>query len=81
MKRAQTNTKPPPRRLEHAVGGAHNLPSAVDSLEAVLDWGGAGGAEGHTQLMIVPGYRFAFCDQLFTNTHQPRCGPFPYPKP
>ena len=60
------------RRLERAVGGAHNLPSAVDSLQAVLDWGGAGGAEGHTQLMIVPGYKFAFCDQLFTNTHQPK---------
>jgi S-adenosylmethionine:tRNA-ribosyltransferase-isomerase (queuine synthetase) len=27
---------------------------------------------GQTQLLIVPGYKFALCDFLFTNTHQPR---------
>jgi S-adenosylmethionine:tRNA-ribosyltransferase-isomerase (queuine synthetase) len=27
---------------------------------------------GETQLMILPGYRFALCDALITNFHQPR---------
>ena len=31
---------------------------------------GLGGVSGETQLMIMPGYRFALCDGLITNFHQ-----------
>lgn len=64
-----------PYRLRASLGGVAGLPSAKEALEAVLAWARAregGGAVGYTSLMIVPGYQFALCDLLFTNTHQPR---------
>lgn len=33
---------------------------------------GLEGVGGETQLMVAPGYRFALCDGLVTNFHQPR---------
>mmetsp|Transcript_50037 Transcript_50037/g.73491 ORF Transcript_50037/g.73491 Transcript_50037/m.73491 type:complete len:284 (-) Transcript_50037:143-994(-) len=70
-----------PYRLTHQAGSWEELPSVSESLDAVLFWaqsrveeegGGEVSVVGQTQLLIVPGYRFALCDYLFTNTHQPR---------
>lgn len=40
------------------------------ALRELLEGGGVGSLSGETQLMIVPGYRFAMCDGLITNFHQ-----------
>ena len=73
-----------PYRLQAQVGGWDRLPTVKESIGAVIAWsqaagegGGKGDTEtwsvvGQTRLLIVPGYRFAMCDYLFTNTHQPR---------
>eukprot|EP00802_Teleaulax_amphioxeia_P011917 Tamp_11955.p1 GENE.Tamp_11955~~Tamp_11955.p1 ORF type:complete len:552 (+),score=60.62 Tamp_11955:170-1657(+) len=70
-----------PYRLTHACGGPHCLPAVSEALDAVIEWTQKRATEdmddvmqvvGQTQLLIVPGYKFALCDFLFTNTHQPR---------
>lgn len=46
-----------------------------ESLEAVLDWmrkRGEGYLDGHTQLLIAPGYQIRLADALITNFHQPQ---------
>ncbi len=60
-----------PYRLERKLGGR---PSLVEALDAVEGWRGAHGLDaivGRTALLVVPGYRFAACDALITNFHQP----------
>ena len=60
-----------PYRLQHLAGGWDKLPAVSVALEEVRRWaqaraeqGGAGGGAvvGQTQLLIVPGYRFALVD-------------------
>lgn len=54
---------------------ASSLVPAVHALEALRDRAKMEGVDhvgGETQLMIAPGYRFALCDGLITNFHQPR---------
>jgi len=51
------------------------LPSPERALRALaqhLDREGKAALDGRTGIMIVPGYRFALCDALITNFHQPR---------
>lgn len=60
-----------PYRLERKLGAR---PDALSALEAVEGWRSAQGIDaiaGRTSLLIVPGYRFALCDALITNFHQP----------
>jgi len=48
---------------------------AVKALEALRKKAreeGVGSVGGETQLIVAPGYRFALCDGLITNFHQPR---------
>lgn len=48
---------------------------AATALEALRKQAREEGVEnvgGETQLMVAPGYRFALCDGLITNFHQPR---------
>jgi S-adenosylmethionine:tRNA ribosyltransferase-isomerase len=50
------------------------LPQAQDALTAVQQWllsRGLDRLEGHTRLLIAPGYRFRVCRGLITNFHQP----------
>jgi S-adenosylmethionine:tRNA ribosyltransferase-isomerase len=51
------------------------LPSARESLTAILDALDARGLdalEGHTQILLAPGYTFRLADGLITNFHQPK---------
>lgn len=59
-----------PYRLQQAP-----LPEPAAALEAVLEWmqrHALAHAEGATELLIMPGYRYGLCDALITNFHQPR---------
>lgn len=50
------------------------LPDLPTALNEVISWSnreGSDGVTGHTGIIIVPGYRFAACDALITNFHQP----------
>jgi S-adenosylmethionine:tRNA ribosyltransferase-isomerase len=60
-----------PYRLERKLAGR---PDPSEALDAVEEWRRAHDLDtiaGRTGLLIVPGYRFAFCDALITNFHQP----------
>ncbi len=49
--------------------------SRRQALEILLEYcqkNSLSSIEGKTSLMILPGYRFAFCDALITNFHQPQ---------
>lgn len=53
---------------------AHALPTPVEAVRALcehLDHNSSPRLDGVTGIMIVPGYRFALCDALITNFHQP----------
>merc|ERR1712070_1162455 len=48
---------------------------ASQSFQAILDWMNhheTDSFHASTQLMIRPGYKFAMCDALMTNFHQPK---------
>ena len=54
---------------------SHSGISPKESLQAILNWMRKEGQEilqGHTSLMIAPGYHFAFCNGIITNFHQPK---------
>ncbi len=54
---------------------SHSGISSKESLQAILNWMRKEGQEilqGHTSLMIAPGYHFAFCKGIITNFHQPK---------
>lgn len=46
--------------------------TALDALAKQAREEGVESVGGETQLMVAPGYRFALCDGLITNFHQPR---------
>ncbi len=46
--------------------------TALQTLHARAQEEGLDSVGGETQLMVAPGYRFALCDGLVTNFHQPR---------
>lgn len=51
-----------------------HLPDLATAAKLVLDYmtrNGITELHGHTQIYIVPGYRFRVCDALITNFHQP----------
>jgi len=51
-----------------------NLPNAMDSFQAILDWMKRNDWEeitGSTEIFIMPGYEFKVCNGLITNFHQP----------
>lgn len=56
---------------EHGTDGS--LPSPGSALRALVDLPPSrrGRITAMTQLLVVPGYRFALCDALLTNFHQP----------
>mmetsp|Transcript_19092 Transcript_19092/g.24928 ORF Transcript_19092/g.24928 Transcript_19092/m.24928 type:complete len:479 (+) Transcript_19092:1150-2586(+) len=47
------------------------LPSAAESLAALLKVGDDIAIKGSTSMCIAPGYKFRLCDGLITNFHQP----------
>lgn len=52
--------------------GYDRLPMPIDALNAVMEWcgGATGHVHGHTNLLIVPGYRFMmYADFTFLLLH------------
>ena len=53
---------------------SEELPSAYDSLRAIVDYMDAQKLDeivGETEIFIFPGYQFRLCKGLITNFHQP----------
>jgi S-adenosylmethionine:tRNA ribosyltransferase-isomerase len=58
----------------YRLRASHRLPSALQSIDALLAWAERHHLEaitGETQMIIVPGYDYKFCTGLITNFHQP----------
>uniref|UniRef100_A0A7S0D659 S-adenosylmethionine:tRNA ribosyltransferase-isomerase n=1 Tax=Amorphochlora amoebiformis TaxID=1561963 RepID=A0A7S0D659_9EUKA len=62
-------------RMKEALDSESKGIGIHESFRSLRRWARKRGHDsviGHTQLLIVPGYKFALCDALLTNFHQPK---------
>ncbi|KGL50847.1 S-adenosylmethionine tRNA ribosyltransferase [Porphyromonas canoris] len=51
---------------------SHTVQAALEAILKYMDANGLDQIEGHTEIMIAPGFEFRLIDRLITNFHQPQ---------